>query len=80
MIINKFTCQLQDIYTRVLQESPVSPDLFNMYLSNIFKKIEQENPDIAMLSFVDDIDFLVLGKTIKDIQKTLTEAANLAIK
>ena len=65
MIKDGFTCQ--DIYTGVLQESSVSPILFNMYLSSIFEKIEQENPDITTLSFVDDIDFLASGKIVEDI-------------
>ena len=51
-----------------------------MYLSSIFKKIEQENPDITMLSFTDDIDFLASVKTVKNIQKTLTETGDLAVK
>ena len=51
-----------------------------MYLSNIFKKIEQENPNIKALSFADDIDFLVSGKTVENIQKVLTETGDLAVK
>ena len=43
-----------------------------MYLKNIFKKIKQENPDITVISFVDDIDFLTSEKTVEDIQKALT--------
>ena len=67
MIIDEFTCQLQDICTRVLQRFSVSFILFNMYLSNIFKKLEQENLDIIVLSFVDDIDFLTSEKTVENI-------------
>ena len=67
MVIDGFTCQLQDICIEVLQESLVSPILFNMYLSNIFKKIEQENSDITTLSFTDDIDFLIPEKTVENI-------------
>ena len=51
-----------------------------MYLSNIFKKIEQENLDITALSFADDIDFLVPGKTVENIQKALIKVEDLAIK
>ena len=51
-----------------------------MYLSSIFEKIEQENPDITALSFADDIGFLAPGKTVEDIQKALTEAGDLAVK
>ena len=80
MIIKGFTCQLQDICTGVSQRFSISPILFNMYLSNIFEKIEQENSDITTLSFTDDIDFLTLEKTVEDIQKALTEAEDLAVK
>ena len=51
-----------------------------MYLNSIFKKIEQENPDIITLFFTDDIDFLVSEKTVENIQKALTETEDLAIK
>lgn len=51
-----------------------------MYLSGIFDKIEQENLDITALSFVDDISFLAPEKTVKDIQKVLTKAGDLAVK
>ena len=33
-----------------------------------------------MLSFTDDINFLVFGKTVEDIQKALTKSEDLAVK
>ena len=80
LVIDGFTCQLQDICAGVPQGSLVSPILFNMYLSGIFEKIEQENPDITALSFADDIGFLAPGKTVEDIQKALSQAGDLAVK
>ena len=80
LVIDGFTCQLQDICTEVLQRFSVSSILFNMYLSGIFEKIEQENSDITALSFADDIDFLTSEKTIENIQKALTETEDLAVK
>ena len=80
LVIDGFTCKLQDICAGVPQGSPVSPILFNIYLSGIFDKIEQENPDITALSFADDIAFLAPGKTVKDIQDALTNAGELAVK
>ena len=50
-----------------------------IYLSNIFKKIDQENLDTTTLSFVNDINFLIFGKTVEDIQKVLTETRDLAV-
>jgi hypothetical protein len=45
----------------------VSSILFNIYLSEIFEKIKEQNPEIIALSFIDDIAFLALRKTVKDI-------------
>jgi 2-phospho-L-lactate transferase/gluconeogenesis factor (CofD/UPF0052 family) len=63
----------------VPQGSPVSSILFNIYLSGIFDKIEEHNPEIITLSFADDIAFLAPGKTVKDIQDALTNAGEQAI-
>ena len=67
LVIDGFTCQFKDICAGVPQGSPVSPILFNIYLSGIFNRIEQENPDIITLSFTDDIAFLAPGKSVEDI-------------
>jgi Reverse transcriptase (RNA-dependent DNA polymerase) len=63
----------------VPQGSPVFPILFNIYLSGIFDKIEEQNPEIIALLFTDDIVFLAPGKTVKDIQDALTNAGEQAI-
>jgi adenine/guanine phosphoribosyltransferase-like PRPP-binding protein len=63
----------------VPQGSPVSLILFNIYLSGIFDKIEEQNPEITALLFIDDIAFLASGKTVKDIQDALTNAGEQAI-
>jgi retron-type reverse transcriptase len=63
----------------VPQGSPVSPILFNIYLSGIFDRIEEQNPEIIALSFADDIAFLASRKTVKDIQDALTNAEEQAI-
>jgi retron-type reverse transcriptase len=62
----------------VPQGSPVSLILFIIYLSGIFNKIEEQNPDITALSFTDDIAFLAPGKTVKDIQEALSNAREQA--
>jgi Reverse transcriptase (RNA-dependent DNA polymerase) len=63
----------------VPQGSPVSLILFIIYLSGIFDKIEEQNPEITALSFIDDIVFLAPRKTVKDIQDALSNAGEQAI-
>jgi retron-type reverse transcriptase len=63
----------------VPQGSPVSLILFNIYLSGIFDRIEEQNPERITLSFTDDIVFLAPGKIVKDIQDALTNAGEQAI-
>jgi Reverse transcriptase (RNA-dependent DNA polymerase) len=53
--------------------------LFNIYLNRIFEKIKKQNPELIALLFVDDIVFLALWKTVKDIQNALTNAEEQAI-
>jgi retron-type reverse transcriptase len=63
----------------VPQGSLVSPILFNIYLSRIFNRIEEQNPEIIILSFIDDIAFLAPGKIVKDIQDALTNVEEQTI-
>ena len=79
LVIDGFTCSLKDTNSGVPQGSPVSPILFIIYLSGIFNKIEEQNPEITALSFADDIAFLAPGKTVKDIQDALANAGEQAI-
>ena len=80
LIIDGFTCQLQDICAEIPQSSSVSSILFNIYLSEIFDKIEQENSNITALSFTDNIAFLTPEKIVEEVQNSLTEAGELAVK
>jgi Reverse transcriptase (RNA-dependent DNA polymerase) len=57
----------------------VSPILFIIYLSGIFDRIEEQNPEIITLSFIDDIAFLAPNKTVKDIQDALINTREQAI-
>jgi retron-type reverse transcriptase len=79
LVIDGFTCSLKDTNSGVPQGSPVSSILFNIYLSGIFEKIEEQNPEIIALSFRDDIAFLAPGKIVKDIQDALANAGEQAI-
>jgi retron-type reverse transcriptase len=79
LVIDGFTYSLKDTNSGVPQGSPISLILFIIYLSRIFDKIEEQNPDITALSFTDNITFLAPRKTVKDIQEALSNAREQAI-
>ena len=61
----------------VPQGSPVSPILFAIYLSPLFKAVENEHP-AAALSFVDDVCWVARGKDVGEVTKKLEGAAAAA--
>jgi retron-type reverse transcriptase len=79
LVIDGFICSLKDTNSGVPQGSLVSPILFIIYLSEIFNKIEKQNPEITALFFANDIAFLASGKIVKDIQDALANAREQAI-
>jgi hypothetical protein len=54
--------KVMDSTTRVHQESPVSPIVFAIYISELFGKVEERVKDAVVLSFVDDVACVVEGE------------------
>jgi len=61
--------------TGLPQGSPVSPVLFLLYIADLGKEVETENPDTVGLSFVDDITWIETGKTAKEVARKLQKRA-----
>ena len=56
------------------------PILFIIYLSGIFKAIEDEILEIQTISFVDDIGLIASGKSITQIKEILEQAGKKAVQ
>ncbi|EAQ84182.1 hypothetical protein CHGG_10586 [Chaetomium globosum CBS 148.51] len=46
----------------VLQGSPLSPVLFILYISSLYKQLKDEQPHLAITGFADDTNLLVFGR------------------
>ena len=79
LVIDGFINPKCKIETGIPQGSPVSPILFLIYISGVFLEIERQVPDITCLSFMDDLGFLVAGKSIPEIKKSLEKAGKITL-
>jgi hypothetical protein len=57
--MDRRTGKVMDIEIGVPQRSPTSPILFAIYITGRFKKAEKEALEVTMLSFVDDVAWVV---------------------
>jgi ribonuclease HI len=70
---------IHPIQAGIPQGSPVSPILFLIYLRGVFQAIENQLPDIHLLSYVDDIGIVAQGSSVQDISLQLQQAAEIAL-
>ena len=80
LVINGYDNRERNIETRILQESPVSPILFLIYISGVFDQVTESNPAITSLSFVDDLGFIAAGFSVKELAKTLGQVAQVVLE
>ena len=69
-----------DIETGIPQGSPVSPILFLIYISGVFDKVAESNPEVTSLSFVDDLGFIASGYSVKGLAKALEGVAKVVLE
>jgi len=58
--------------------SPVSPIQFTVYLSGLFRFVEEMVPSVKALSFIDDVVWMVEGDGEDELSETLERAATAA--
>ena len=71
LVIDGHDNKEKEIETGIPQGSPVSPILFLIYISGVFNKVLEANPGVISLSFVDDLGFIALGSSVKEVVKPL---------
>ena len=68
------------VETRIPQGSPVSPILFLIYISGVFDAVTTISPNALSLSFMDDLGFLVDGKSIHEIAANLEKIGEVVLR
>ena len=71
---------LVSINTRIPQGSPVSPILFLIYISQMFKSNARKLVSVRLISYIDDIAIIVSSKNIRQNCRLLQNAAMKLIK
>lgn len=80
LVINRNDNKKRNIKTKILQDSPVSPIFFLLYITKVFNKIFDISPVATSLSFVDDLCFIFLKSFVKKLVKILENIAKKIIK
>ena len=80
LVIDGHDNKERNIETGIPQGSPVSPILFLIYISGVFNKVTEISPLVTSLSFVDDLGFIALGSSVKEIIKTLENVAKAVLE
>ena len=78
LIIDRHNNIKCDIEIKIPQGSLVLPILFLIYISGVFDKIAESNPE--SLFFVDDLGFIAFGYLVKGLAKTLERVAKLVLE
>ena len=79
LVIDEYENQKRKIETGIFQGSPVSPILFLIYISGVFYKVQDITLSVTSLLFVDDLGFIALGSSVKEIGKVFEEVAKTVL-
>ena len=80
LVIDGHQGQEHSINSGFPQGSPVSPILFIIHVSGVFKAIEEAVPGVRALSFADDIGLLAHGNSVDQVCVQLQQAGEVAIQ
>lgn len=70
-IINNYYNQKKEIKIRILYKLLVSLILFLIYINNVFEQVEKKLFEIISLLFVNNLGFITLKVSVKEMAKTL---------
>lgn len=80
LVINGYNNKEKEIETKIPQVSTVLPIFFLIYISRVFKKVSETSFLITSLSFIDNLEFIALGNSMKKVVKTLEKVAKTVCK
>ena len=77
LVIDRYINSQHKVETSIPQGSPVSPILFLIYISGVFSQVESKLSQISCLSFMDGLEFLVVGHSVLGIK--MRKAGKIAL-
>lgn len=80
LVIDEYDNKEREIKTGIPRCFLVSPIFILIYRRVVFNKISEINPLVIVLLFVNDLDFIVCGNSVKQIVKSLGQVAKKAIE
>ena len=60
--------------------SPSSPDLFALYIADIHGAVEDQIEDPRVISFVDDVTWIVEGTDVEDVASKFERCATTSLQ
>lgn len=80
LVIDGFTNLRQKVESEIPQESPVSPILFLIYISEVFSIIKKHLLYVTCVSFIINLSFLIADLSISKLVKTLEKMGEIVLK
>ena len=71
LVIDGHDNKKREIETSIPQGLPVSPIFFSIYISGGFDAVEENNPAVIFLLFLDDLGFIASSTSVKEIFQAL---------
>ena len=80
LVIDRYINPKYKVETRIPQRLLVSLILFLIYDSGVFEQVKKELSEIISLLFIDNLDFVASGTSVKEIAKALRKVGNLVVE
>lgn len=80
IIINRHKNSERDVETSILEDSPVSPILFFMYISGVFDTVIAISLEVTSILFMDNLGFLASNNSIKKVTTSLETTEETVLK
>jgi hypothetical protein len=79
LIIKGHETAMKPTNSGILQGSPVSLILFAIYISGVFKEVENKTGAVGV-SFIDDLSWIASGANVMEIAETLEKCTKIAMQ
>lgn len=80
IVIDRHENKEREIKIGILQDSPVLPILFLIYINGVFDKVTEASFFVISLSFIDNLEFIASSSLVKKVVKTLEKVTKTILE